>query len=438
MRLSTYEIILPLIGKDKKEISDYRLMVNGLYGAFDIVAKEDCEKISTGKFSEVPLALLERLLLRGHLTRKSESEELADMKLLSRMSKKVYGGSGIGLIILPTYDCNFRCPYCFEQHRLNKGRDWLSRTMSDEIIEAVFSALKNYKSRGYDVDHCTFYGGEPLLAKNLPVVRKIADHCRDLDLKMSAITNGYDLDVYREFFEEFKFDMLQITVDGVGEVNDCRRVHKDGVGTYERILANVELALELGIRVSLRVNVGLENIHGVKDLIDDLKARGFIDKEKERAAEEKSLRETDAKAKTKRGMFNYYFKAATNDFKHEKTILHEKDIIDELIKYGFTSEEAFDRESQYSVSKNLKALFQKKNFSSFVPSYCGAERNMMVIDPFGKIFTCGDFVGKDNKAVGFTDIKTGRFLWALHYFRAGVILCLSTDLLRGLNVRACV
>ena len=411
MRLSTYEIILPLLDKDEKEIADYRLMVNGLYGAFDIISKENCEKISAGKFSELPLAFLEKFLLRGHLTRKNESEELADMKLLARLHKKVYGSSIIGLIIMPTYDCNFRCPYCFEQHRLNKEKDWLSQTISDEIIDSVFSALKNYKSRGYNVDQCTFYGGEPLLEKNLPVVRKIAQHCRELNLKMGAITNGYDLEAYREFFEDFKFESLQITVDGVGEVNDKRRIHKNGVGTYEKILANVELALELGIKISLRVNVGTENIHGIKALIDDLKARGFIDKEKERAADEKILRETDPKAKTKRGSFSYYFKAITNDFKHEKNILREKDILDELIKYGITTEEAFERESQYSIAANLKNLFQKKNFASFAPIYCGAELNMAIVDPFGKIFPCWDFVGKDDKAVGFVDIKTGRFLW---------------------------
>ena len=351
MRLSTYE-------KDKKEIEDYRLMVNGLYGAYDIVAKEDCEKISAGKFSELPLALLKRLLLRGLLTPKSESEELADMKLLARLHKKVYGSSIIGLIILPTYDCNFRCPYCFEQHCLNRGQDWLSQTMSDEIIEAIFSALKNYKDRGYDVDHCIFYGSEPLLAKNLPVVRKIAEHCRELNLNMSAVTNGYDFEGYREFFKEFKFDMLQITVDGVGEVNDRRRIHKDGVGTYERILANVELALELGIKVFLRVNVGLENLHGMKDLIDDLKARGFLDKEK----------------------FSYYFKAATNDFKHEKAVLREKDLIDELIKIGFTTEEAIDRESQYSVTNRLILRLIKKSSRVFLLTL---NQKMAIIRSFG-------------------------------------------------------
>ena len=192
---------------------------------------------------------------------------------------------------------------------------------------------------------------------------------------------------------------MQITVDGVGEVNDRRRVHKDGFGTYEKIFANVELALELGIRVSLRANIGLENIHGMKDLIDDLKARGFIDKEKERAAEEKILRETDPKAKTKRGRFFYYFKVTTNDFKHEKAVLREKDVLDEIIKYGLTLEETFGHESQYLIHDRLNSLFQKKNFSSFAPAFCGAERSMAVVDPFGKIFPCWDFVGKYDKAI---------------------------------------
>ena len=35
MRISTYEIILPLIGKDDKEIAGQALLVNGLYDAID-------------------------------------------------------------------------------------------------------------------------------------------------------------------------------------------------------------------------------------------------------------------------------------------------------------------------------------------------------------------------------------------------------------------
>ena len=135
MRLSTYEIILPLVGTDEKPIEGYTLLTNGLYGAVDVVPKEDADKLQAGDFAGLPAALRERLMLRGHITRKDEAGELADLKLLSRIFKTIQGRSGVGLVIMPTYDCNFRCPYCFEQHRLKKGQDWLDNTMSDEMIE---------------------------------------------------------------------------------------------------------------------------------------------------------------------------------------------------------------------------------------------------------------------------------------------------------------
>ena len=91
----------------------------------------------------------------------------------------------------------------------------------------------------------------------------------------TAITNGYDLDAYIDLLEEFGFSHLQVTIDGVGELNDRRRLHRDGVPTYDRILKNVALALEHGVDISLRVNVNGDNIGGIKALIDDLTARGL-------------------------------------------------------------------------------------------------------------------------------------------------------------------
>ena len=381
MRVSTYEIILPL--------EENSLLVNGLYSAFDIVSKEDAEKITTGNLADLPAELKERLLLRGHITNKSETAEVADMKLLSRIYKMTYGRIGIGAVIMPTYDCNFRCPYCYEQHRLSKGQNWLSYTMTDEMIAAVFSALKNYKERGFIVDNCTFYGGEPFLEKNLPVVRKIAERCRELDMKLEAITNGYDLESYLDLLTEFNFKKLQITVDGVGEINDRRRIHKDGVKTYERILKNINLALKRGIKISLRVNVGRENIHGMKDLSDDLKARGFLDKNN----------------------FDYYFKA-TNDDLNPKNNVTDFEIVRELEKIGFTNKEICKVHGEYGKDfANLTGVFKKEAYGSFSPMYCGSEQGMLVVDPFGNLYTCWDFVGKDDKAIGFVDKNAKRFIF---------------------------
>ena len=411
MKFSAYDIVLPLVGTDEQQIEGYALLVSGLYGAVDVVKKEDADKLQAGNLAGLSPALRERLLLRGHITRKDEAGELADLKLLSRIHKIIPGRSGVGLVIMPTYDCNFRCPYCFEQHRLKKGQNWLDSTMSDEIMEAVFNSLKDYKARGYVLSHCTFYGGEPFLAKNYALVKKIADKCRELDLSISAITNGYDLETYLDFLEEYKVGGLQVTVDGTAELNDRRRLHKDGLPTYDRILKNVELALQRGAAISLRVNVGKENLHGMKDLVDDLKARGFIAKEEARVAEEKELQKTDPQAKTKRGRFSYYFKA-TNDDAHPEKNIREQDIIDEMMKMGFTAEEAVARQSQYTPMWNrLCVLFKQDSYPDFNPTYCGAEQGMMVVDPFGKVYSCWDVVGKDDMVTGFAVPGMNRFCW---------------------------
>ena len=379
MRVSTYEIILPL--------EENSLLMNGLYGAFDIVSKEDAEKITTGNLEDLPTELKERLRLRGHITDKDQAAEVADMKLLSRIHKMTFGQSSVSLTIMPTYDCNFRCPYCYEQHRLSRGQNWLSHTMTDETIDAVFYALKNYKERGFIVKHCTFYGGEPFLEKNLPVVRKISERCRELDMELEAITNGYDLESYLDLLTEFNFKRLQITIDGVGELNNRRRIHKSGAGTYERILKNISLALERGLKIDMRVNVGRENLHGMKDLLDDLKAHGFLDKEN----------------------FSYYLKATNDDLNPQNNIT-EFDIIHELEKIGFTTQEVSKLHGQYEKNyENLNRLFNKETYWSFSPAYCGSEQGMLVIDPFGNLYACWDFVGKDDKVVGFVDKSAKRY-----------------------------
>lgn len=336
--------------------------------------------------------------------------ELADLALLARIYRTIPARSGVNLVIMPTYDCNFRCHYCYESHRLKNGQEWLSCTMSQEMIGAVFSALEKYKEKGYPLRECTLYGGEPFLAQNIGIVRKIAERCRALGLSIEAVTNGYDLEMYLDFLEEFDCKFLQLTVDGVGEVNDCRRIHKDGLPTYDRILKNAEHALQRGISISLRVNVGRENISGIGALVEDLRARGFIEKEQQRSAEEKELRKTDKNAKTKRGEFSYYFKATNNDVHPEKNV-SEQDVIDELMKNGFTALEAIDIQSQYGAPAGaLRHLFKKESFASCSTAYCGSEQGMLVVDPFGRLYPCWDTVALEDTAVGFTDVETGRFL----------------------------
>ena len=430
MRTSTYEIFLPLIGTYGKPIEGRALLLNGLYGAVDVVTQEERELIAAGKFDRLPGPVFERLSLRGHITRKTEEEEIADMRLLSRIHRVIPAWNEAWLVIMPTYDCNFRCPYCYEQHRLKNGKEWLSSVMAGGTMDAVFAAVDDHKARGFAFASCVLYGGEPFLEKNREVVRHIAENCKARGIKIQAVTNGYELESFLDCIEEYPFDYLQVTVDGVAELNDRRRLHKNGLPTYDRILSNVELALQRGVGIRLRVNVGCDNLHGIGALIDDLKARGFIEKEKARAEEERKLKEKDKNAKTGRGHFHYFFKAAYDDAHPEKNV-SEQAIIDELMKIGFTAEEAIWQERQYiQFADRLSVLFRKESFPRFSPVYCDAERGQVVVDPFGKVYACLDSVAKVENSVGCVDQDLGRFLWNFNKAKWRVR---TTD-----NLEACV
>ena len=52
MRTSTYEIFLPLIGTYGKSIEGRALLLNGLYGAVDVVTQEERELIAAGRLHE--------------------------------------------------------------------------------------------------------------------------------------------------------------------------------------------------------------------------------------------------------------------------------------------------------------------------------------------------------------------------------------------------
>ncbi|MBQ7220221.1 MAG: radical SAM protein, partial [Synergistaceae bacterium] len=235
MQLSKYTMMFPLVSPEDTQTGEYAL-INGLYGAVDIVSPQEFALISDAMHTpsllqELPKSRLETLTDRGHIV-SNEAQESEDLRIISRIHTLLYGRGGIGLVLAPTYNCNLRCSYCYERHRLARGLDWLERTMSDSLLESIFAQLKDYKSRGYSVRHCTLYGGEPLLARNKPLIRKICEHCRQMDMSVSAVTNGCDLDQFIDLIDEYKISSIQVTVDGVGDVHDRRRPFAEGRGSY--------------------------------------------------------------------------------------------------------------------------------------------------------------------------------------------------------------
>ncbi len=377
VKLSDYEIMMPLDDA-------YFLLVNGLYGAFDVVDTEEGNALAAGDFAAVAGEERDRLLARGHLT-DAPGTELEDLMHIAENYRKYRAESDLSLLILPTYDCNFRCPYCFERHRLSRGTEWLHKTMSKEMADAVFKAVEKEKERGVKAASCGLYGGEPFLEKNKELVRYIAQKASDAGMTLRAVTNGYSLDRFSDLLAEYPFEALQITLDGVKEDNDRRRVHTDGGGSYERILENTCLAVSKGIKVCLRINTGpsnLERVHLLKKVFAD---RGL----------------TDAPG------FSYYFAPTKGDTDGG---LSCREILESLVRNGFEKMEAMAHVSQYAgFMRVIRNLTDRQEVFRPADSHCGAEKMMYLVDPEGAIYTCWDFAAMPEMRVGRVDTEKGKF-----------------------------
>ena len=160
------------------------------------------------------------------------------------------------LTIAPTLDCNFACPYCYENRR--KGK------MSQEVQEAVIEFIEDTISKGTRKLDISWYGGEPLLYPEIveSMSRKINAIAQETDctVSMHMVTNGYLLtDKLVEMLDEVGVTRIQITLDGSREYHDVRRPLRNGAGTFDKIMENLKLFADSPIEVMVRMNVDNQN-----------------------------------------------------------------------------------------------------------------------------------------------------------------------------------
>lgn len=179
----------------------------------------------------------------------------------------------LSITIAPTLACNFKCTYCFETP---KG-DTMTPETQKRLISYVHQKLADSKELSV-----SWFGGEPLLKMDVieNLIKAFKVSCKEHKvtyLPSSIITNGYLLT--REMavrLKEAGIISAQVTIDGVPEVHDLRRVLLNGEGTFRRILENIKEASEI-IKIVVRVNIDKDNI----DSLD----RFFSLWQKERLAE---------------------------------------------------------------------------------------------------------------------------------------------------------
>jgi uncharacterized protein len=410
LRASSYIIYVDLPG-----VSDEMLLVHGYSGAYDRVSRRVATYVRSLESGHAPKPLygdwspeifpsgeaerpsdktLEMLTRRGYLTGKTRQEEEA---LFGKMAARLHGESMQqmpGYIFMPTYQCNLRCPYCFQDHmRTNPAFSHLLRTVDTKVVDRIFTAMPQIEA-GHGVTpgsslprSITFFGGEPLLEASRPIIEYILQKAQAMGpAAFSAISNATELHAYKDLLGPKGISFIQVTLDGPPQEHDRRRIYPDGSGSYHRIVDNIHMALAQGTRVSVRLNIDRNNVQMLPALVDEFHAQGW--------------------AKTKG--FSAY--AAPVNASNDKTAPESTLGSWELTKALQALREADPRASVINgpddgIEDRVRQIFEKHHspLPNFRASYCGAHNKMYIFDAFGDIYACWERTGDAKIRIGYVN-----------------------------------
>ncbi|WP_228386023.1 MULTISPECIES: radical SAM protein [unclassified Lactococcus] len=199
-----------------------------------------------------------------------ESENFLDLKVFD-LQKEM--SRTLQLIVLVHEDCNFRCTYCYEKFE----RGAMKKETGDSVIRYVSNEIENHKE-DYDRIQISWFGGEPLLNLNMIeyMSLKFMDIAKQNNIEYSSdiTTNGYLLNkkVFSKLIK-FNINTFQITIDGTEDYHDKQRILKNGHGTFNRIINNIQSfksVIPSETCIIVRTNVGKDNFNDMDRHIDNL------------------------------------------------------------------------------------------------------------------------------------------------------------------------
>jgi uncharacterized protein len=359
LKPSRYNVTIPLR-------NGRALVYNGVSGAFALWEREDLEAYEgiDGTPADMRNPSINNLFKGGYMVA-ADTDELGEIE--QRYKAIRFGEASLGLTIAPTLACNFGCDYCFQ------GQDKPGGNMSEEVQEALLAYVgrKLPTLRNLSV---TWYGGEPLIARNL--IYGLSDRfiamCAQAKIGYSAfiVTNGFSLT--REVAEALyarRVTQIQVTLDGPEHYHDGRRYLLSGRPTYRRIVDNLcEVVPNVPLQLSIRVNIDDRNQGEIRALIDDLAARGL----------------------SGHNNFRLYFAPV-------EAITAGCHSCDETSMTKTTYGRLEAELTQYAFERQLTGLPRPPKFLGT----CGAVRsNSLVVTPTGDLHKCWDTVMEPGMKVG--------------------------------------
>lgn len=198
-------------------------------------------------------------------------DDVDELEILRNRYRKAIKPKAYQLIINPTLECNFRCWYCYEDHKMGH--------MEQSTVESI----KKFITRTLERDdittfHLSWFGGEPLLYFD-EIMYPIACFAQEKAIELgkhfehSMTSNGYRLtENVIDKCTETKLSSIQVTLDGNRELHNKTR-NQNGNPSFDIILNNIinYCKKHKDNKIILRVNYTNEVIKsGMKEVFESI------------------------------------------------------------------------------------------------------------------------------------------------------------------------
>lgn len=382
---SIFTIASPIPG------TEFTLLVHGLSGAVAIVLTEAWKQLELGHpeaiGDESRSLLLEDYILTMLSPDGEESLARQTAASLHMAAREEYVG---GFLFIPTYLCNLRCPYCFQDHALHAGKGYTGRAvLTESQIDDAFSVIDRLrqKRKGITFDHVLF-GGEPLQPPTIKSVSYLLEQAKRRGDRIKAISNGFEWESFADMLGPEGIYWAQVTLDGCKEIHDGRRFATGRAPTYDRIVRNIEMAIRKGAHIEVRVNLDTRNAESLGGLIEDLN----------------SLKQsTSASGRLSVGIAVVHSPGDDSPFKI--TIADAVNMFGSLTGY------------YRNAVRTLRQLLDGESHPFRKANNCSAQLGSYLFDPLGDVYACYEQAGNRSKRIGtysggqldLDDVKMG--LW---------------------------
>lgn len=369
---------IEFIDYNKNEV----IMINLINGATDIIEREIYNKIISCEFEKINSEIIKCMKERKYLF-ESENDYNKFINDLNNRIEYLEKSATPNFLVVPSYACNLHCIYCYEQTYMIKGTTDIDPIEMVDLqfdrIDKIMNVYQKKFGKPEDNIRITIMGGEPLLRCNLKTIDYIFKQAEKRKYTIDIVSNGVDLNYFINLFNQYKSILhhIQITVDGIKEIHDKRRIFHNGKGSFDLIMNNIKEAINNDILIILRVNVDSSNINELSEL-----ANVLVD---------------EFKYNDKLKPYLYLLQ--------DGGCSGEQNIVDE--KIGI--ETVFELEEKNSNMKIFRKKFHPENFieSIFndvpyqpVLRHCGASKNQFILDCKSNVYKCWHGIGNNGYRVG--------------------------------------